>query len=147
MRTLVGVVAAVVALTHASVPALPVSKAPPLLRQVAAIPLPGIEGRIDHMVLDDSGQRLFVVALGNNSVEVLDMRAGRRIRSLTGFSEPQGVAYVTSPPRLFVTNGGDGTCAVFDGRSLRALRPIPLGDHACNVRLDAKAGRVYVGYG
>src|SRR5439155_25291394 len=122
-------------------------KAPPHLRQVAAIPLPDVEGRIDHMALDDSGQRLFVVALGNNSVEVIDLHSGRRVRSLSGFREPQGVGYVASPPRLFVADGGDGSCAMLEGRSLQVLRTIPLGDDADNVRADAKAGRVCVGYG
>src|SRR5467141_1773207 len=33
------------------------------------ISLPGVEGRIDHFALDASGERLFVCALGNNTVE------------------------------------------------------------------------------
>ena len=59
------------------------------LRLVKTIALAGVEGRMDHMALDSTGQRLFMVALGNNTVEVLDLRAGRRVRTLTGFSEPQ----------------------------------------------------------
>ena len=90
---------------------------PPLLRPLATIPLPGVEGRIDHMALDAAGERLFVVALGNNSVEVVDLRAGRRARSLTGFREPQGIGFVPSPARLYVTSGGDGSCAVLDAGS------------------------------
>src|SRR3989442_6715253 len=123
------------------------SVAVPLLRQVMTVPLPGVEGRIDHMVLDDAGRRIFLVALGNNSVEVLDLRLGRRIRSLTGFSEPQGVGFVASPPRLFVANGGDGSVSVLDAGSFRPLRTIRLDDDADNVRVDAPARRVYVGFG
>src|SRR5437867_11542579 len=111
-----------------SLAAPPPSGAAPLLRQVMTTPLPGVEGRIDHMVLDDAGKRIFLVALGNNSVEVLDLRSGRRIRSLTGFSEPQGVGFVASPPRLFVANGGDGSISVFDASSVRSLRKIRLDD-------------------
>ena len=33
------------------------------------IPMPKVEGRIDHMAADVAGQRLFVAALGNNTVE------------------------------------------------------------------------------
>ena len=47
------------------------------LRFVDTIPLPGVEGRIDHMALDIAGQRLFVAALGNNTVEVVDLGARR----------------------------------------------------------------------
>ena len=34
------------------------------------ITLEKVEGRIDHMAVDVAGQRLFVAALGNNTVEV-----------------------------------------------------------------------------
>ena len=34
------------------------------------ISLPGVEGRIDHLALDTPGERLFVCALGNNTLEV-----------------------------------------------------------------------------
>jgi DNA-binding beta-propeller fold protein YncE len=97
--------------------------------------------------LDASGQRLFVVALGNNSVEVLDLRTGQRVRSLTGFTEPQGVGFVPSPPRLFVSNGGDGSVWVLDASSFRVLRKLRLSDDADNIRVDASARRVYVGFG
>ena len=117
------------------------------LRLVKTIGLAGVEGRIDHMALDSSGQRLFVVALGNNTVEVLDLRAGRRVRTVTGFSEPQGVGWVASPPRLFVADGGDGSVIVLDAVSFRVLLTVPLGDDADNVRVDGPGGRVYVGFG
>src|SRR6516165_9917949 len=68
------------------------------------IPMPRVEGRIDHMAADVAGQRLFVAALGNNSVEVLDLKAGTSIRSVPGFAEPQGIAYVPELNRVFIAN-------------------------------------------
>lgn len=44
------------------------------LRLVARLPMPNVDGRIDHMALDVSRQRLFVAALGNNTLEVIDVR-------------------------------------------------------------------------
>ncbi len=117
------------------------------LRLLQTIPLPGVEGRLDHMALDAAGQRLFLAALGNHTVEVIDLRAGRRTRSLTGFHEPQGVAFLPAPPRLVVADGGDGTCRVLDGATLTLLRTIRLGEDADNVRVDEAARRVYVGFG
>ena len=117
------------------------------LRLVQSIPLVGVEGRIDHMVLDLQGQRLFVAAPGNGSVEVIDLRLGRRVRSLRGFREPQGVDFVPSPARLFVANGGDGTCDMLDGATLQRLRTMPLSGDADNIRYDKTAHRIYVGYG
>jgi len=142
-----GRVVAVLAIAVVMLGVAPVARTPPFVRQVASIPIPGVEGRIDHMALDESGQRLFVVALGNNTVEVLDLRAGRRARSLSGFREPQGVGYVAVPPRLFVANGEGGSCIMLDGRTLEVLRTIRLGDDADNVRVDSSARHVDVGFG
>src|SRR5260370_12389931 len=40
------------------------------------IPLPGVEGRIDHFSVDVPGERLFVAALENGTVEGLEIRKG-----------------------------------------------------------------------
>ena len=112
-----------------------------------AIPLPEVEGRIDHMAADVAGLRLFVAALGNNTVEVVDLKVGKKIQSLSGFAEPQGMVYVPEFDRLFVANGTDGTCRVLDGHSFRTIKTVELGDDADNVRYDEAAKKVYVGYG
>lgn len=117
------------------------------LRYVQAIALRGVEGPIDHMAIDPQRQRLFVAALGNGTVEVIDLRSAQRVQSLRGFHEPQGLAFAPSPPRLFVANGGDGTCDMLDGETLASLRTVRLGTDADNIRYDPKAGRVYLGYG
>src|SRR5438477_6792569 len=79
------------------------------LSLVRTIDLPGVEGRIDHLAIDVAAQRLFVAALGNNTVEVLDVKDGRHIKSLAGFREPQGVAVIPDATLVAVANGqGDG---------------------------------------
>jgi hypothetical protein len=47
-------------------------------RLVQTIPLAGVQGRIDHLAVDLPRRRLFVCALGNNTVEVIpaDARSG-----------------------------------------------------------------------
>jgi len=111
------------------------------------IPLEKVEGRIDHMAADSAGQRLFVAALGNNTVEVLDLKAGKKIQSLPGFAEPQGIAFVPEFDRIFVANGQDGTCRILDGHSFQTIISVKCGDDADNVRYDESAKRIYVGYG
>jgi DNA-binding beta-propeller fold protein YncE len=117
------------------------------LRLVQTIPLPNVEGRIDHMAVDLKGQRLFIAALGNNTVEVLDLRAGKRIRSITGLHEPQGVGFISEFNRIFVANAKSGACEVFDGSSFKPIKSIKFSDDADNIRYDPAARRVYVGYG
>ena len=51
----------------AAAAALPSHAAEPL-KLTRTIPLPGVEGRIDHLSVDLAGQRLFVAALGNNTL-------------------------------------------------------------------------------
>jgi DNA-binding beta-propeller fold protein YncE len=111
------------------------------------IPMPKVEGRIDHMAVDVAGQRFFVAALENNTLEVLDLKAGTTIKSLSGFAEPQGIAYVPEFNRVFVANGHDGTCRILDGQSLKTVSSVPCGDDADNVRYESAANRIYVGYG
>ncbi len=118
-----------------------------VLRLVQTIPLPNVEGRIDHMAVDVKGERLFIAALGNNTVEVLDLRAGKRMRSLTGFHEPQDVAFIPELNKLFVANARDGACDLIDGSTFKPLKRINFADDADNIRYDTKNGGVYVGYG
>jgi DNA-binding beta-propeller fold protein YncE len=118
-----------------------------LLTLDKTISLPGVEGRIDHMAVDVAGQRLFVAALQNNTVEVLDLKTGQLIQSISGLGEPQGLVYVPEFDKLFVANGSDGTCRILDGHSFKTLNSLDLGDDADNVRYDAAAKKVYVGYG
>jgi DNA-binding beta-propeller fold protein YncE len=111
------------------------------------IPLPGVEGRIDHLDLDAAGERLFVCALGNNTAEVLDLRKGERIHSIAGLGAPQGIAYIAELNRLFIANDKGGLCQFYDAKSWQLLSTVTFQDDADNVRYDAAAKRIYVGFG
>lgn len=116
------------------------------LRLVQTIPLPGVEGRFDHFAVDVKRQHLFVAALGNDSVEVLDLRDGKLLRSLKGLQKPTGVAFVPEFNRLFVGNGDGQSCEVFDGDSFALLQSVKGLPDADNVRYDSAAKQIYVGY-
>lgn len=119
------------------------------LRLVQTIPLPGVEGRIDHLAFDSDRQRLLVAGLGNNTLEIVDLKAGKRLATVGGLHEPQGVAYCHSTKRLYVANGASGRCEVYDSIAGGA-RPVlgaEVGDDADNARCDDGAGRIYIGYG
>lgn len=119
----------------------------PALKAVRTISLPNVMGRIDHLAVDVKGQRLFVCALGNDSIEVVDLKEGKRVRSIKGLSAPQGVAYIPESDRLVVANDTGGKVTVFQGRDFHPAGVIDLKDDADNVRYDAQSQRVYVGYG
>jgi YVTN family beta-propeller protein len=113
----------------------------------AKIPLGAISGRIDHLGIDVMRQRLFVAELGNDSLGVVDLAAGKVLRTIAGLSEPQGVAYVPFADSVYVANAGDGSVRVLRGDDLAPIGHIELGDDADNVRVDAQRRRVLVGYG
>jgi DNA-binding beta-propeller fold protein YncE len=124
----------------------PPSGQPPL-RLLQNIELPRVEGRIDHLALDPTGQKLFVAALGNNTVEVVDVRSGTHIKSLPGFREPQGIAGVPDANLIAVANGQGEGAQTIDANDYHAAKAISFGEDADNVRYDAVAKTLYVGYG
>lgn len=117
------------------------------LHLVQTIPLSGVKGRIDHMALDIAGQRLFVSALGNDTLEIVDLRSSKRIRSISGLHEPQDVYYVADLGKFFVSNGADGSLLLFDSHSFRLIGGINFHDDADNLRYDSRRRNLYVGYG
>ncbi len=124
-----------------------VSSAQEPLVKVGSIDLPRVEGRIDHLAFEAAGQRLFVAALGNNTVEVLDLTGGVRLKSLPGFREPQGIAVVPDTRLVAVANGqGDGL-QLLHADDYRPAHMAKLGDDSDNVRYDPAGMRLYVGFG
>ena len=117
------------------------------LKLRTTVALQGVEGRIDHFAFDPAGERLFVCALGNNTVEVIDLRSSQRIHSITGLGSPQGIAYIPEPNRLFVANDKGGVCNIYDGKSLQPVGQLSLKDDADNVRYDIATKQIYVGFG
>ena len=117
------------------------------LNLVGTIDLPRVEGRIDHLAFDAGTQRLFVAALGNNTVEVLELKSGAHVKSLTGFREPQGIAVVPDAKLVSVANGQGEGLQTFDANDFHFVKTIRLGDDADNVRYEAATKRVFVGFG
>src|SRR6266496_4587273 len=123
------------------------AQAADMLRLTKTIPLVGVKGRFDHFAADIQGKRLFVAALGNNTLEVIDLAAGKRLRSISGLHKPTGVVFLPELNQIGVANGDDGTFKLFDGVSYGLANSLPGLDDADNARRDAKTKLIYVGYG
>src|SRR5258705_7780374 len=117
------------------------------LQLVQTISMPNVKGRIDHMDVDVKGKRLFVAGLENGSLEVIDLQAGKWVKSIPGFKKTQGVAYVPSLNKLFVASGDDGMLRVFRGDTLDLLNTIKLELGPNRVAYDPNSKLLYVGYG
>jgi len=111
------------------------------------IPLGEVKGRIDHLAVDAKRRRIFIAELGNDTVGIVDLDGRKVTHTVSGLKEPQGVAYVPSSDMLYVANAGDGSVRLFQAGDYGAAGQIDLGDDADNVRVDAAANQVLVGYG
>ena len=120
--------------------------APEPLAEIGVIALKGVVRRIDHLAIDPASKRLFVAALGNGTLEVLDLAHEQCITSISGLKEPQGVAYLPRAHRIVVAMRGGAVAAFDDANYQRTATINNLGD-ADNLRYDAAADQLYVGYG
>lgn len=110
------------------------------------IPLPNVQGRIDHFSVDMKGQRLFVAAVDNHTLEVVDLKSGQRVHAITDLAEPQGVFYDSSFNRLFVACALDGVTKIFDGTTFQVVSTVKFPEDADNIRYDGRSHSVIVGY-
>lgn len=110
------------------------------------IPLPSVKGRIDHFSVDVKNQRVFVAAVENHTLEVIDLKSGQRVHTIADLAEPQGVFYDGSTNHLFVACGLDGVTTIFDGSTFQVLVTVKFPDDADNIRYDPRSKGVIVGY-
>jgi DNA-binding beta-propeller fold protein YncE len=117
------------------------------LALVQTISIPDVKGRLDHLWVDVGSKRLFVAGLENGSVEVIDLKSAKWLKTIPGFQKPQGILSVPRLNRLFVASGDDGMVRVFDGKSYRLLDSLKLERGANRIALDPHRNLLYVGYG
>src|SRR5260370_13300413 len=122
---------------------------PAPLKLLQKIPMPNVKGRLDHFGVDLASRRLFVAALGDdqNTVEVIDLKSGKRVFSIPGQSKPQGLFYSPDFKKLFVANGTDGTCKIFPEDTFALIESLPSGPDADHVGYDPATKYLYVGFG
>jgi DNA-binding beta-propeller fold protein YncE len=120
------------------------------------IALPGVDGRMDHFGVDLKGQRLFVSALGNHTVEVLDVQGGRRLQTLSNLEEPQGPlpigegrdqAEFDPETHLVFSSNGEGTVTVIQQESpdkYSVLETVKTAPGARTVALDLKTHKIFL---
>jgi DNA-binding beta-propeller fold protein YncE len=117
------------------------------LKLVQTIPLPEVNGRIDHFAIDVKGRRVFLAALEKNTIEVVDLTTGKLTHTLAGFAKPQGVLFVPQFNKIFVASGGDGSVKTLDGATLAAIQTAGVSLGADAIGYDPRSNEIYVGSG
>ena len=124
--------------------AAPVRAADEPLEKIQTIALKGPVGGLDHLAIDSARGRLFVANTSNNTLDVVDVKAGMLLKQVPDQGRARGVAYSPEADRVFVGCGTDGVCSVLDGKTYDILKVIPLGTDADNVRYNPRTRRIYV---
>jgi hypothetical protein len=117
------------------------------LRLVQTIPLPGVTGRLDHMGVDLEKKRLFVAAVANNTLEVVDLTGGRVIKSLAGFKDTQDALFLGGDFNKLYVSSLDGHVRVFQGESLWLVEDFKVEPDPNRLFYDSATNLIYFGYG
>jgi DNA-binding beta-propeller fold protein YncE len=133
-----------VALIAAATPPGAAAADPAPLERVQTIALKGPVGGMDHMAVDARRGRLFVANTVNNTLDIVDLKAGKLLKQVSGQGRIRGIDYSPEADRVFVGNGTGGVCNTFDGDNYELIKSVPLGVDADNVRYKPRTQRSYV---
>jgi hypothetical protein len=119
----------------------------PTLRLVQTIPLSGVNGRLDHMAVDLDKKRLFVAAVDNGTLEVVDLDAQKVINSIPGIKDAQDALFLGGQFNKLYVSSLDGTVRIFQGESFRLIQALKLEPDPNRLLYDPATDLIYFGYG
>ncbi|GAC1432082.1 MAG: hypothetical protein NVSMB58_13070 [Terriglobales bacterium] len=96
------------------------------MKLIQTIPLPGVEGYFDHIAIDLQGQRLFIPGEHQRTIEVVDLRAGKLLHTITGLEgNPRKTIYLPQSNQIWV-DMGNGTAKSFSADTYQLLKTVQL---------------------
>jgi len=117
------------------------------LRLVQTIPLPAVIGRTDHMGVDLERKRLFVTAVTNNTLEVVDLSSGKVVNRLTGLNDTQDALFLGGDFDKLYVSSLDGHVRVFQGDTFKLVQDFKLEPGPNRLFHDPATNLIYFGYG
>ncbi len=114
------------------------------LKLLRAVPLPGFSGDFDHFAVDEKGGRLFLAGEDHKTVEVFDLKTGRRLKSISGFGTPHSIIYLPESDRILVADGDKGALQILRGSDYEVVAHVDGLAGADSMKLDAAREIVYV---
>jgi DNA-binding beta-propeller fold protein YncE len=124
------------------------AQSPAPLRLVTKLSMPApVQGKFDHLGIDEKGRRLFVAAESVHQVLVFDLKSGKYLRSIEGSEIPHAIFVRGDRNRIYVTDGGSGALKVYDGGTFALLKTIPLKLDADSIGYDPATHLLYIDNG
>jgi DNA-binding beta-propeller fold protein YncE len=136
---IIAILAHAVAATGAAAPS-----APPPLRLVADIPMPGAAVRFDYQSLDPVSGRLYISHMNADQLVVFDTHSRQVVANLDGFARVHGVWAVPELGRIYASVTGDHQVAVLDMKTLRTLARVGPVTYPDGLAYAPAAGRIFV---
>jgi DNA-binding beta-propeller fold protein YncE len=118
------------------------------LKLAQVITMPDVKsGDFDHFAVDLGGNRLFLTAEENKTIEVFDLRTNKRISSIKGVDTPHSMLFLPDANQLAVVDGGDGTLKFFEGSKYTLVDSVKLELDADSSAYDPAKHLLYVASG
>ncbi len=122
-----------------------VAKGPVVLNLVARYEFPpNAKGRLDHLIAELSGHRVFATSQGSRAVVVFDSQTHKVIRTIEGVAIPHGLLYRNDVDRLYVTDGSPGALKIYDGRNYNLIKSVELLPDTDSIAYDPTTRYLYV---
>jgi hypothetical protein len=118
-----------------------------VLQLVQTIPLPGVKGRLDHMGVDVEQKRLFLAAVDNQTLEVIDLTAGKVLKSLAGFRDTQDAVFLGGNFNKLYVSSLDGHLRIFQGETFNLVQDFKIESDPNRLLCDPTTNLIYFGYG
>lgn len=116
----------------------------PPLKQVQQFEFPAsVKGRLDHLGIDVGGKRLFVVGEEAHTVLVFDLNTGKVIQQIA-VDHPHAVLYRSDLQRIYITDEGKGALNIYDGKSYKLLKTVPLKVDTDSIGYDPATHDLYI---
>ena len=112
------------------------------LRLVGDVELPAHlgEGGFDHAAIHHRRNRLYVAHTANDAVDVIDTRADRYVRSITGLKGVAGALVDEGQDLVFTSNRGENTVGIFSPQSEDTVEKVPAGLRPNGLAYDSDRG-------
>lgn len=114
------------------------------LTLVRDIPLPGHAARLDYESFDSRSRLLFIAALGDGSIDVVDTTRQRLASTVANVSAAHGVLAIPELGRVYASATGTDELIALDERTLRVIGRTPAGDYPDGIAYDPKTTRIFV---
>jgi hypothetical protein len=118
-----------------------------MLQLVQTISLPGVKGRLDHMGVDVEQKRLFLAAVDNQTLEVIDLAAGKVLKSLAGFKDTQDAVFLGGNFNKLYVSSLDGHLRIFQGETFNLVQDLKIEPDPNRLLCDPATNLIYFGYG